>query len=91
MGEVQNAMGSRVPYFVRPVSPNTLRSGHGSCLTCTAHYFGCMTFIFSFSLLFKLDGINSGSWYHYLPICIYIIDYEKETVQQCLQSSNERK
>jgi len=29
---------------------------------------------------FELDGINSGSWYHCLPI-IYIIDSEREIVQ----------
>jgi len=29
----------------------------------------------------ELDGINSGSWYHCLPIR-YIIDSEMEIVQQ---------
>ena len=29
---------------------------------------------------FELDGINSGSWYHCLPIRI-IVDSEREIVQ----------
>jgi len=32
---------------------------------------------------FELDGINSGSWYHCLPIKIYHrFDSEREIVQQ---------
>jgi len=29
---------------------------------------------------FELDGINSNSWYYYVPIEIY--NYVRETVQQ---------
>jgi len=35
---------------------------------------------------FELDGINSGSWYHCLPIRI-IIDSEREIVYSCVRSS----
>ena len=31
---------------------------------------------------FKLDGINSGSWYHCMLKRVYIIDSEMEIVQQ---------
>jgi len=30
----------------------------------------------------ELDGINSGSWHHCLPISIYMIESEREIVQR---------
>ena len=35
------------------------------------HFSHCMQFFITFLTESELDGINSGSWYHCLPIGIY--------------------